>query len=177
MGATKLPHEFKEELETIADETIVNFEDKEHIKELESVMDKAIEETKDNEEVEAFKELEKDLNRIKELPPKYFQQKISHSDILESITKLSNNISMLINRNTVELNAESANENIIIKKLTSIKGDTLDLNSKTFKIKLAELLLWVSLGICIGFLNQYWLPFVESNLGGVIKWIANIFIK
>lgn len=53
-------------------ENIVNFEDKEHIKELESVMDKAIEETKDNEEFEAFKELEKDLNRIKDLPPKYF---------------------------------------------------------------------------------------------------------
>ena len=131
-------------------------------------------------EVEAPPEIEKmgeELSKLKDLVLQLPDVIIDNRKILDAVSILSNNVSLYINRNTVEINAEAATDSIVIKRLTSIKGDTLSLNGKSSKSLMALNASWLILGACIGLLGDYWMPYVDDNIGSVVKWVVNLFIK
>lgn len=156
--ATLLPHEQKEhkELEEILDEEIDNV--------YESLTDEQI-------------ELEQEFKRFESMNKNHHQiRHISNKDILEAVTTLTSNLSLYINRNTVNINADSIKENLILKRLSAIKEDTSCLNEKSFKRQVLEYITFLLGGVCLGMLDNVWLPFI-TDFGGVLKEIFKFFFR
>lgn len=98
------------------------------------------------------------------------------NQVLNAITSLNMNFTQFLANQTTEIHAEAIEENLIIKKLSAIKSDTLELNKKKFKTTILEYLLFLLIGVCLGFLDDLWMPYM-ADFGGVLKEILKYIFK
>ena len=139
------------------EEKIIHFEEDEVLADIvtESVTEFQGQEKKVKDDFDLYLLKEKQ-KRMKPVSP------IDNKIILDSITALNATFGRFVTNQTVEIHAEAIEENIMIKKLTSIKSDTLQLNIKNFKLRVLEYLLFLFIGVCIGLLDNIWMPHLET---------------
>ena len=127
-------------------------------------LDKAVDDTV-REIQEQEKNLQNDFDEYRRMEKEQYKKPVEAIDnriILDSISVLNATIGRFMTNQIVEIHAEAIEENIMIKKLTSIKSDTLQLNLKNFKLKTLEHLLFLFIGVCIGLLDNVWMPHLET---------------
>ena len=118
-----------------------------------------------------FQRMEKENKPAEEMKPiEYIDNRL----IMNSISSLNLTFTQFVANQTVEIHAEAIEENMIIKKLSSIKGDTLRLNTKNFKLRVLEYLLFMFIGVSIGLLDNVWMPHLEG-LGSILKPLVKLW--